>query len=328
VVTQDWRTGRDRLLSLGVAPSTRTRYDSSYLRYRNLCTRSGISPWPITQSKIQRFIVARAGSVSASSIRHDLSALNSMRVDTLHEPLRWSAATTRMLRGAAALDPPHQPRQDAMTPALLTELLQQCEADTLTGAVLACAYTFAFVGLFRPGELTSRTPASPALSTLRLSDVVLLPQGLTVRLRTSKTSQHRPILVPVGASGGVSCPLAAFTRMLKLRRREGLDCHPDSYLFLLPSGRPLSRARFGRDLTELGRAQSPPLYLTPRSFRIGGATTLHLAQLPDHIIRAAGRWKSDTFMRYCRAPPSTLLALARSMLSGGLGGLGGPPSRL
>jgi hypothetical protein len=123
----------------GVAPSTRTRYDSSYLRCRDFCARSSINPWPITQSKVQPFIVARAGSVSASSIRHDLSALNSMRIDTLHERLRWSVATARMLRGAAALDPPRQPRQDTMTPALLTELLQQCDADTLTRAGLACA---------------------------------------------------------------------------------------------------------------------------------------------------------------------------------------------
>jgi len=181
-------TKRGALLTEGLAKSTRTRYEAAQQRFWNFCAQCGIQPSPITEWKLQLFIAGRAGRVAANSIRQDVSAINSWKIDHDEPPISLSPTSARILAGAAALDP---------QPTLLVQLLQRCDADTLEGATLACAFSFAFFGLFRPGELTARAANQPEPSLPRLNDVVIRPSGVSVRLRSSKTSQHAPVWVHV-----------------------------------------------------------------------------------------------------------------------------------
>ena len=74
-------------------------------------------------------------------------------------------------------------------------------------------------------------------------------------------------------------------------------------LFLLTSGDFLTR-----DIViEVLQAAFPGRRdINTHSFRIGGATALAQAGVPDYIIQIIGRWSSDSFLRYIRTPPESL----------------------
>jgi len=162
----------------------------------------------------------RAGSVSSTTIRQEIVTINSSLIDRSLASTMLSATTTRILQGAAGLDPPRSPPQDPIDADTLLLLLQSCDADILDGATLACAYSFAFLGLFRPGELSRRTPAAPKDSVPRLKDVILVHSGISLRLSSSKTSQYQPVWVHIGSTTNARCPLAAFTNMMRIRKAQ------------------------------------------------------------------------------------------------------------
>ena len=127
------------------------------------------------------------------------------------------------------------------------------------------------------------------------------PSMLRIRLKQSKTDPfHSGVLVFIGKTGCIFCPVAAVL----------------SYLALCPAGMgPLFRFEDGRALTrrclveelrrglrELGIDHTG---YSGHSFRIGAATAAHAAEIEDSTIRMLGRWESDAFLRYIRRPSHT-----------------------
>ena len=55
------------------------------------------------------------------------------------------------------------------------------------------------------------------------------------------------------------------------------------------------------------------------SLRIGAATTAAAAGLPDWLIKAMGRWKSDAYLRYVRTPVDQVLAVSGKLASSTVG---------
>ncbi len=91
--------------------------------------------------------------------------------------------------------------------------------------------------------------------------------------------------------------------MLEARRALG-PLGPSDFLFADPAGCPLSYGFVARVFKVLVKLQSLSGVFALHSFRIGGATALEAAGLPDHVIQAAGRWNSDAFKLYCRTSVS------------------------
>jgi len=73
--------------------------------------------------------------------------------------------------------------------------------------------------------------------------------------------------------------------------------------FRFCSGDYLTRSAFVALLRSVFPSQSS---LNSHSFRIGGASALAAAGIPDFEIRILGRWSSDSFLRYIRLRPSSL----------------------
>jgi len=94
-------TNRGALLTEGLAKSTRARYEAAQQRFWNFCAQCGIQPSPITEWKLQLFIAGRAGRVAANSIRQDVSAINSWKIDHDEPPISLSPTSARILAGAA-----------------------------------------------------------------------------------------------------------------------------------------------------------------------------------------------------------------------------------
>ena len=178
------------------------------------------------------------------------------------------------------------------------------------------ACTMAFFGFFGLGEIT--VPSEEAFDPsahLTPSDIAIddrdNPTLVQVYLKVSKTDQGRKgISIFLGKTGDDLCPVAAISAFLAIR---GSSAGP---FFRLPGSVPLTKdsftTRVQSALSALGYNSS--LYAS-HSFRIGAATTAAERGIEDSIIKALGRWKSDTYQAYVKIPRASLASFTAILSS-------------
>ena len=179
--------------------------------------------------------------------------------------------------------------------------------DTLMRA----AITMAFYGFLRCGEFTSLTSNFDASCGLARGDISVISggqstPGISILLKASKTDPFRSgTIINIFQTGGITCPVNALNRFITLRHSFSVD--PEGPLFLLPSGRPLSRALFLDMLAQLCTSLGlDPKSYHGHSFRIGAATTAAKLNVPDYLIQQLGRWTSTCYQVYIRTDDETL----------------------
>ena len=125
----------------------------------------------------------------------------------------------------------------------------------------------------------------------------------TLHLDCSKTDPfRRGVDIKYAASGSSTCPLAA---MSALERLTPVD--PQAPLLMMDDGSPLTRPtlmrRVQRALTSAGYNAGS---YSGHSFRRGGAQSLAEAHVPDHVIKAMGRWESWCYQLYVDITPQQI----------------------
>lgn len=179
--------------------------------------------------------------------------------------------------------------------------------------LLWAACCLAFFGFLRSGEFTSRPGESPAICFSDLSvDSKSNPSTIKIQIRRSKTDQFgQGTSVYVSKTNSVLCPVSALSWYLAQRPTTVLE---DSPLFIHQDGSPLTRDQFVRWVKEALRAAGiDSSKYTGHSFRIGAASAAAQAGIPDHLIKALGRWESEAYQLYIRIPPETLAAVSQSL---------------
>jgi site-specific recombinase XerD len=133
------------------------------------------------------------------------------------------------------------------------------------------------------------------------------PSTIKIHLSISKTDQFgKDIDIYLGRTNSDLCPMLRY-----LVKRPGPRSGP---LFILQNGIPLQRDQFVRYLKDaLDAAGISHAHYSGHSFRIGSVTAAARAGVPDHLIKALGRWESEAYQIYIRTPPSTLAALSSSL---------------
>jgi hypothetical protein len=183
--------------------------------------------------------------------------------------------------------------------------------------MLWSAITLAYFGLLRASELCVTSTSFDPKTNLNLTDVKVYNPGqpsayMSVHVKQSKTDTGgKGVHVFIGCSGQPVCAVCAMVHYLGLCKIRQFN----QPLFSFQNGhvltKPLLLSYLRSFLNALG---VDPSKYSGHSFRSGGATDAALSGMGDWEIKLAGRWTSDAYQRYVRAPPSLLAGFARRML--------------
>ncbi len=169
-----------------------------------------------------------------------------------------------------------------------------------------CAYTFAFYGLLRIREYSN--------GSLKMSEVKINPSksGIQLIITHSKT-QLVPVKIDISRRQDILCPIQACTDYYKLIPPDSRKPHYPFFLHSPSSSEPMSDSEFIYRLKSLVCRTLPganPQSYSGHSFRRGGATAMHLANVPEATIQAHGRWTSLVFRQYFDTQHNESLRLA------------------
>ncbi|OCT65947.1 hypothetical protein XELAEV_18042201mg [Xenopus laevis] len=161
------------------------------------------------------------------------------------------------------------------------------------------AFSLAFFGAFRIGELVSPSRTKPG--GLNIRDVKILGQSVSLNIRYSKTDKStkgkHSLLTAIG---GNCCPVKLTTQYLYIRKNN------QGPFLIHEDGSYVSRYQF----LVIFRACLKAISLCPESFcthsfRIGAATEASQLGFHEDRIKRLGRWSSNCFKSYIRPHLST-----------------------
>ena len=294
-----------RAIKNGWAQSTVKRYSSSIKQYIRFCDMERIPEhlrFPADEFVLCAFAASSAGVYARSTPRNQLSALKAWHI--AHN-LNWNGSSRLryVLNGVHNLTPrgSKRPPRPPVSARMITQLIQHLDLSSpLDVAIAACA-TMAFWGQCRLGELL---PSSllillsvlfPLRSSLRRS--ARNPKAYVVRLPHTKTHLDGQDIVLVEQCDPIN-PIALLLKHLQIN-----NIPQDTFLFsyMTPEGlRPLTKPVFLQRCNDIWHPLGYPR-TTGHCFRIGGTTELLIAGTPPDVVKATGRWSSDSFMRYWRS---------------------------
>ena len=179
----------------------------------------------------------------------------------------------------------------------IVNALQHVTSNTYEQKLFAAAFSLAFFGFFRVGELV--ITKNNGHQVLKRNDIHINSDEILVHLRYTKTDQAgKGTQIKIHKRDKGVCPLQLMTNYLQTRPQcEGpLFCHLD--------GRPLTRNQFSVVLKKALATNDIgyKLYNT-HSFRIGAATTAAALGYSEETIKLAGRWSSNAYKSYIHSLP-------------------------
>jgi hypothetical protein len=294
-----------RAIQNGWANSTVKRYSGAIDQFIRFCDMEGVPDhlrFPADEFVLCAFAASSAGVHARSTPRNRLSALKAWH---LAHNIEWrgSSRLRYVLNGVHNLAPRNsrRPPRPPVNASMITQLVERLNPSSpLDVAIAACATT-AFWGQCRLGELlpTSRTPTPDSSLPTRAGFRRSVRNSLSciIRLPRTKTHCHGQDIVLVDQRAPIN-PIILLKRHLRFN-----DMPNDAHLFSYstPTGfAPLTKSIFLRRCNEIWQALGYP-HTSGHCFRIGGTTELLLAGTPPDVVKATGRWSSDSFLRYWRS---------------------------
>lgn len=252
------------------------------------------------------YAASLAGSYAGASARSKLGGVRFWH-DTAG--LQWlgSDRLKRVLKGVDRCAPPssHRAERPPVTVAMVDEALNALDPHRPFDVACAAALLVIFWGQLRIGE---------ALPTTRFSDRSHLPSVRCAKLRADAGGSLAQVTSAIWLPStkvdrdGAWVWLARHHNDPSYALQEHFRVNnlaPDDPLFAYRHDTtrevmPLTRGAFLSRLNEIWR-DAGMQRVTGHCFRIGGTTALLRAGVDPEIVKMAGRWRSDSFLRYWRA---------------------------
>ncbi|KAK6165930.1 hypothetical protein SNE40_022736 [Patella caerulea] len=256
--------------------------------------------WPLQIADITSFIVFlfRSG-VSHSTVKCYISGLSfHSQINNLPDPTN-SYLIKKILEGFKRSKGPTTDTRLPITYQLLTNIIGSLGNVCTTvfeTKLFAAAFSLAFHGCFRVGELTF-DPRNAQNHHLTLKNIRFLRDTLDIFLGSSKTDQFgKGTQIKLNKlKDDITCPVFLLSDYIKQRPPGSgiLFCHFDSS--------PVTAYQFSAVLKKtLNFLGINPTRYSAHSFRIGSASYGYLNGLNASEIKDLGRWKSKAYKRYLR----------------------------
>ena len=309
------------LFAAGLAASTQRAYRTGERRYIIFCQTSNLVPFPVSEPTLITFVASLyTQRLTAGTVKSYLAAVRHAQIAIgLGDPQigampRLEYVLKGLKKKVAGKD---RRVRLPITPGILRKLKRvwAWRPDKYNTAMLWVACTLCFFGFLRMGEAV--VPASGydpevhlSFADARVNDRSS-PEWMEVCIKASKTDPFRKgVTIYIGVTGGDLCPVAALLSYMVLRGSH------NGPLFVFANGDHLTRERFVAQLRQaLSTAGVDSTLYAGHSFRIGAATTAAMCGIQDSLIKTLGRWESSAYMVYIRTPPSTLVAVSRTLVS-------------
>lgn len=292
-----------------MATGTLSNYDGGMEHFRQW-TRAERVDWDgvcaVPEPVLCAYAGALAGIYSGGAAR---SKVAGVRFWHERNALHWAGSERlkRILKGVDRCAPPEsrRPPRPAVTEAMLDEALDRLHPTRPFDVCCAAALLVIFWGQMRIGE---------ALSATRSFDYNALPTVACAKLRHDAGGRAEQITSAVWLPrtkvdrDGAWVWLARHHNDPSFALQEHLRVNrltDDDPLFAYRHDRtddvvPLTRGAFLSRLNEIWSAAGMQR-VTGHCFRIGGTTALLRAGVDPQVVKIAGRWRSDSFLRYWRA---------------------------
>lgn len=276
------------------AANTVKAYRQDWADFVKWCDAYGVVALPATSETVARYLTARAETVKVSTLQRRLSAISQAhtaaglpRFSVLDEPLRSVWAGIRRVHGVA---------QHGKAPVVTTDIKAMVAQlpESLLGLRDRALLLIGFAGAFRRSELVGLTR----------EDVQITSEGLTIRLRRSKTDQEgagRVVGIPYG-SHRETCPVRSLQAWLEASGiTEGplfrsINRHGQMQLGALSDKAVALIVKRWAEAAGLDPAQ-----YGGHSLRAGLATAAAQAGVAERVIMAqTGHKSADMVRRYIR----------------------------
>ena len=285
--------------------TTINRYSSAIRLFIQFCDSEGIPErfrFPADEFVLCAFAASSIGKYGSSTSRARLSALKAWHI-THNIEWKGSPRLRYVLNGVHNIAPKSskRPLRPPINVRMLAELVSTLDLDSpFDSAVAACA-TVAFWGQCRLGELLPSSSASflPTLLPTRSDFKRSLrnPQSCLLHLPCTKTHRQGQDIVLVEQRFPVN-PIFLLKNHLRV---SNISSNQTLFSYTSATGYTvLTKPSFLQRCNGVWQRLGYP-HTTGHCFCIGGTTELLVAGTPPEVVKATGRWSSESFLRYWRS---------------------------
>ena len=298
-----------------VSKTVRT-YNSATENYLRFCKIRRLDPWPVSDVTFCGWLIVLSSTVQVSSMGMYLAGVkyNSGLLghrwtldgsDLVRRTMRWLKRRFPSVERA-----PKLPISVPLVRAMLARLPGWPSIPAMSPAdrVFALASVIGVRGYLRGGEfLASPSSSRPVLLDEDVSVCTVAgKQALAIKIRQPKARwwlQNETAYCHASPDDPSFCPVALWNAVRACRTSPP---HPTSPALAMPDGQALSSSlmieRTKQLLAAAGvayvDAHGRRLVVRKASWRAGAVRSALDAHIPDPVIRASGRWRSDAWQSY------------------------------
>lgn len=193
--------------------------------YPLFCHRFSLTPLPTSPSTISCFLAYL--SSKTTSFQYVMNHLNSVRLLHLYHGFACDALNSFPValtkKGLKRIMGTTSQQKHPITIDILRQMRSVLDLAIPSQAALWCLFLVAFFSLLRKSNITAPSiQAFDPTKRLTRNDIKFSPHGALLRIRWSKTLQHREgiLLIPLPSiPGSYLCPVAAIRQCPRIRTR-------------------------------------------------------------------------------------------------------------
>ena len=286
------------------AASTFKTYSAQCSAYLQFCNELKISPVPLSQENLGRYIAFLSRRLCFNSIKQYLNIVRLMHLEAgLQNPLEKNWYVTSILKGVRRVKGDASAQKLPITMDILKQVFLTLNLHSSLDRTFWAACLVGFFSFFRKSNLLvpSHLLFDPDRN-LCADDVQFTLNGTVLQVRWSKVIQFKERVLHIPLPKIPNSPFCPSTALLQLTLESPPCSHPVPlfrYTWMGASNVPLTQHQFTEKLktclTKMGLDASQ---YSGHSFRRGGAQFALQCGLSTELIKLQGDWRSNACERY------------------------------